>query len=163
MKFILTFFLFFMVMNSVGQIISLEELTKMTKYEIPEIESFLISKNFSLSHTKDDNSQIVLNFEQETTSKLNSGRTVKYKKYEGIFKLISIKYSTIQKNEYLKAKEYTKMKKFKFIGTKVFENTISSLYELGNYFIILKSNSGFKDDNITRFTWYDIEIQQTSN
>lgn len=160
MKTLLLFLTIFCTVNTFGQNLTIEELIKINKMPLDDIETILMKKNFSLTNTSRDSLKTTIKYEKK-----NPELAITVTKYEKP-NFFVIEYLTFQKSEYLKAKEYCKLKKFKLLGTKVNKGEISSVstsYLLNGCIIKYTSNSALAPDGQSNLNWFDIEISDSNN
>ena len=160
MKILFSFLTIFCTPNILGQSITIEELIKINKMPLDDIETILMKKNFSLANTSKDSLTTTIKYENK-----NSELAITITKYEKP-NIFIIEYLTFQKGEYLKAKEYCKIKKFKLLGTKVGKGEISNIatsYLLNGCLIKLTSNSTLAQDGQSNLNWYAIKIDDSNN
>lgn len=145
--------------TSFTQTLAIDDLRKVNKMNIDDTETYLLSRKFVLTETGSDKLKTTIAYECETSNV--SVSLNKYKK----FGFVDLEYTTLERREYLRAKDYVKIKKFKVEGTKVGKgkvSSISSMYRMGDCFIILTSNNALSEDGVTKLNWYDIEISDVA-
>lgn len=168
-----TFFLlliatFSCLTKNFGQSLSLEDLQKVGKMSPADIDFFLLRRNFELSSSENDTSigSIKVEYVQNPNpSKRTLGtRFITITKYRGA---VDLSYMTVDKNEYVKAKEYVVSKKFIPQGNAVIPEVGSGIirktYASPNKKVFIELISSKEKNGSTEFIQYTISVSDQTN